>query len=213
MRTLAISAGRRAAAAAGAAATTALAVTLVAGTGMGGGAGCAASRRGEERGSGDAERANEGGGAETALAKAARPSVMLFPEGRQPVRVWVEIARTDAERARGLMWRRELADDAGMLFLFEQEELQSFWMKNTLIPLDMIFIRGDLTVAGIVENAAPLSLESRSVGVPSKYVLEVNGGWARRHGVEAGTPVVLLGVETTPGPQTQGAGTLTEEER
>ena len=87
------------------------------------------------------------------------------------------------------MYRQHLAPDAGMVFLFAEDEVQSFWMKNTLIPLDMIFIAADLTVAGVVENAEPLTTEGRGIDAPSRYVLEVNGGWARAHGVTAGTRV------------------------
>lgn len=106
---------------------------------------------------------------------------------RHPVRV--ELARDDEQRARGLMYREKLDDDAGMLFLFPVAEDHGFWMKNTLIALDMIFIGEDGRVVGVVENAAPRSLDLRSVGAPSRYVLEVNGGWAARRGVRKGDRV------------------------
>lgn len=113
-----------------------------------------------------------------------------------PIRFVVELALTDAERARGLMERTTLADDAGMLFIFPSERVQSFWMKNTLIPLDMIFIDSGGTIVGIVESADPLTLTSRSVGRASRYVLEVNGGLCRRLGISAGMPVRFEGVST-----------------
>jgi uncharacterized membrane protein (UPF0127 family) len=103
--------------------------------------------------------------------------------------VTVELARTDAERARGLMERRELAPDAGMLFLFEETAEHPFWMKNTLIPLDMIFISDDGRISGIVARAVPGDLSPRTAGGPSRYVLEVAGGWAEAHGVAAGDRV------------------------
>jgi len=103
--------------------------------------------------------------------------------------VSVEIARTDPDRARGLMHRRELAPDAGMLFLFDETGAHPFWMKNTLIPLDMIFIAEDGRVAGVVARAVPGDLSPRSAGGPSRYVLEVNGGWAEAHGVATGDRV------------------------
>jgi uncharacterized protein len=103
--------------------------------------------------------------------------------------VKVEIARTDPERARGLMNRAALAEDAGMLFLFEESAEHGFWMMNTLIPLDMIFIDEDGRIVGIVERAEPRTTTSRTVGRPSRYVLEVNGGWAAAHGVRAGDRV------------------------
>jgi uncharacterized membrane protein (UPF0127 family) len=122
------------------------------------------------------------------------PAVLLNPNGRPPVRVRVKLARTGEQRRRGLMYVQNLPLEDGMLFLFEEEALQSFWMRNTMIPLDMIFIRSDLTVAGVVENAAPLTEETRDVGKPSRYVLEVNGGMARKWGVKEGTPVTFEGV-------------------
>jgi uncharacterized membrane protein (UPF0127 family) len=118
------------------------------------------------------------------------PTVVLQAAGRT-VRVEVEVMRTPEERSRGMMYRRELAAYRGMLFIFDEEEQQSFWMKNTYIPLDMVFINGRLAVVGVVENAEPMTTTSRSVAAPSRYVLEVNGGFARRHGIRAGTPVRL----------------------
>lgn len=105
--------------------------------------------------------------------------------------VEVEIAVTPDETQRGLMWRRELPAGKGMLFIFDEEQDHSFWMKNTLIPLDMIYIGADLRVAGVVENAEPRTLTGRSVGRPSRYVLEVPGGWAAKAGVRAGGKVKL----------------------
>jgi uncharacterized protein len=125
-----------------------------------------------------------------------RAVVVFLPEGRSEARVQVELARNDAERARGLMQRKHLDPDKGMLFLFEEEEEQSFWMKDTLIPLDMIFVKSDMTVAGVVEAAEPLTLTGRSVGVASQYVVEVNGGWAAAHGVTEGTQVRFEGVQS-----------------
>jgi uncharacterized membrane protein (UPF0127 family) len=103
--------------------------------------------------------------------------------------VSVEVVRTDAERARGLMERRELAPDAGMLFLFEETAEHPFWMKNTLIPLDMIFLSEEGRVLGIVARATPGDLTPRSAGGPSRYVLEVAGGWSAAHGVAVGDRV------------------------
>lgn len=123
--------------------------------------------------------------------------VVLAPAGHDPVRVTVEIANTDELRRRGLMYRQNLAPDAGMLFLFPMDEVHQFWMKNTLIPLDMIFIRKDGTVAGVVENAEPKTLDGRSVGKESRHVLEVNGGFARLHGIGEGTRVSYEHVDMT----------------
>ena len=109
-------------------------------------------------------------------------------------RVEVEVAATPQARTRGLMWRKELADGKGMLFLFPDEEVQGFWMRNTLIPLDMLFISSDLRIVGIVSRAEPRTLDSRSVGVPSQYVLEVPGGWTEKVGVRKGSTVEFEGV-------------------
>jgi uncharacterized membrane protein (UPF0127 family) len=121
--------------------------------------------------------------------------VVIDPEGREYI-VDVEIARTPEERRVGLMYRRHLPPNAGMLFLFDRDEIHSFWMKNTLIPLDMIFIRADLTIAGVLANVPPLTEQGRSIGKPSRHVLEVNAGWAARHGIGAGARVRF---ENTPG--------------
>ena len=84
------------------------------------------------------------------------------------------------------MHRTQLAPDAGMLFFMGYERDHAFWMKNTFIPLDMIFIARDLTVAGIVHRAQPGSERLRRAGAPSLYVLEVNAGWAAAHHVTPG---------------------------
>jgi uncharacterized protein len=101
----------------------------------------------------------------------------------------VEIADTDATRERGLMYRRELADGRGMLFDFFREQPVGFWMKNTYIPLDMIFIRADGRIASIAENTEPLSERVVPSGAPVRAVLEVKGGTARRLGIEPGDQV------------------------
>jgi uncharacterized protein len=108
--------------------------------------------------------------------------------------VKVEIARTEAEQSRGLMFRTDLPRDRGMLFLFVVPDEHAFWMRNTLIPLDMIFLGEDRAVAGIVSNATPRTDTLRTVHKPSKYVLEVGAGEAALHGVVPGTRAVFLGV-------------------
>ena len=124
----------------------------------------------------------EAGAATTATAPPDpdAPAVVLRTRDGGEVRVRVEVVRDARARRRGLMYRQHLPVDAGMLFIFDVREVQSFWMKNTLIPLDMIFIDSDFSIAGIVENAEPLTLDSRRVGAPSIYVLEINGGLARK---------------------------------
>ncbi len=90
------------------------------------------------------------------------------------------------DTARGLMYRTSLAPDRGMLFDLGRRDDQKFWMHNTCIPLDLLYVDEDGLIVGIVENAPTLNDESRGVGCPSRFVLEVNAGWARRHGVRAG---------------------------
>ena len=133
---------------------------------------------------------------ETARAAAgAGASVVLMPPGRDPVTVRVEIADEEAERRQGLMFRKQLDPDAGMLFLFEAPQHLTFWMHNTYVPLDMIFIEPSLRILGVVENAEPLTDSSRDVPGNSQYVLEVNAGFSRANGLTAGTLVRFEGVD------------------
>jgi uncharacterized membrane protein (UPF0127 family) len=108
----------------------------------------------------------------------------------------VEIADDDRETARGLMFRRSMPEDEGMLFDFKRERPARFWMRNTYIPLDMLFIKADGTIESIAEETTPLSEE----GVPSKgpvrYVLEINGGLSEKLGIDAGDTVSGPAIET-----------------
>lgn len=98
----------------------------------------------------------------------------------------VEIADDEAERARGLMFRTDLPQDAGMLFLFDRAAPRAFWMKNTPLPLDMLFVAPDGRVCGLVERAQPLTTTPRRSGCDAIAVLEVNAGVAERLGVGVG---------------------------
>ncbi len=104
-------------------------------------------------------------------------------------RFTVEIARTEAEQAQGLMNRETLAADRGMVFPYDPPRPASFWMKNTLIPLDIIFIRADGTVARIEANTVPLSLDPVVSGEPIGTVLELAGGRAAELGITPGAKV------------------------
>jgi hypothetical protein len=110
------------------------------------------------------------------------------------VEVAIEIADTPEARQRGLMYRSALPEGRGMLFVFDEDADHDFWMKNTLIPLDMLFIAADGRVVGIHPNATPLSTAAIAVGQRSRYVLEVPGGYAARHGIAAGDRVELRGL-------------------
>ena len=122
-------------------------------------------------------------------------SRVVLKGGDKEIRVKVEVADTHAKRTMGLQYRQELAEDQGMLFLFAEERVQTFWMKNTPISLDLIFINGRKTIVGIVHRAVPFSTASLSVSSPSQFVLEVNGGFARTHGIEAGQDVRFEGLD------------------
>jgi uncharacterized membrane protein (UPF0127 family) len=101
----------------------------------------------------------------------------------------VEIADNDADRAKGLMYRKELPEGRGMLFDFHREQEVSFWMQNTYIPLDMVFIRADGRILRIAENTEPLSTRLIPSGGPVRAVLEVVGGTTRKLGIAPGDRV------------------------
>lgn len=102
----------------------------------------------------------------------------------------VEVVDTPESRARGLMYRESLAPDAGMLFDFKESREVSFWMSNTLIPLDMVFITAEGLVANIHANARPLDLTSIPSDGPVMFVLEIPGGRAKELGLAPGDRVV-----------------------
>lgn len=101
----------------------------------------------------------------------------------------VEMAVTEAERAKGLMYRKSLPEGQGMLFDFHTEQDTSFWMENTYISLDIIFIRGDGTILRIAENTTPLSQKLIPSGGPVRGVLEVIAGTSRKLGIAVGDRV------------------------
>jgi hypothetical protein len=101
----------------------------------------------------------------------------------------VEIARSSAQQARGLMFRTSLADDRGMIFPFLEPRMASFWMKNTVIPLDIIFIRADGQIENIAANTTPYSTDPVESTSPVTAVLELRGGLAAERGIKAGDVV------------------------
>ena len=105
----------------------------------------------------------------------------------------VEVARTPDEQAQGLMFRTALAPDEGMIFPFPTPRVASFWMRNTLIPLDMIFVREDGTIARIAANTIPHNEEGVSSGEPVAAVLEIRGGRAAELGISEGDRVSWSG--------------------
>ncbi len=98
----------------------------------------------------------------------------------------MEVANTPEKRRLGLMYRKDLKDGQGMLFLFPREAHLTFWMKNTLLPLDIIFVNRARQVVRIVEKATPFSEKHLSSGQPAQFVLEVPAGFCRRQGIQVG---------------------------
>jgi uncharacterized protein len=115
------------------------------------------------------------------------------PDGKQLAALSVEVADDSTKREVGLMYRKHLDEYAGMVFVFPQPAELKFWMKNTVIPLDMIFADQTGRVTGVIADAVPFS--ETPVGVPglSQYVLEVNGGFAARHSIVAGERMQFSG--------------------
>jgi hypothetical protein len=101
----------------------------------------------------------------------------------------IEIAKTQVETEQGLMYRSQMKPDQGMLFIFPYERIQSFWMKNTQIPLDMIFVNSSLTIVTIRADAVPFDESSYASTEPAKFVVEVNAGYAHEHGIKVGDKI------------------------
>jgi uncharacterized protein len=129
----------------------------------------------------------------SAAAEPARvapsPSFKKIIVGKTPLRV--EVASTPEKQERGLMFRQSLPEEEGMLFIFKEPQELNFWMRNTLIPLDIAFIGADGVILNI-HQAKPLdeSIQYRSAGA-AKYVIETNQGWFSRHGIRPGDRVAF----------------------
>ena len=117
--------------------------------------------------------------------------------------IHLEIAAEEHERTRGLMYRRRMHPDFGMLFIFDDDAERSFWMKNTLIPLDMVHIDSRGRVVGIVDRAEPLTLSPRRTGVPARYVLELTAGRASELGIEPGVLMIVTGLPPEQSPMSE----------
>jgi uncharacterized protein len=103
----------------------------------------------------------------------------------------IEFADNDYERSQGLMYRTEMEENQGMLFVFPYEESQSFFMKNTIISLDMIFINSNLEIVTIHKNTVPYSLESSASTAPAQYVLETIAGYTEKYNINVGDKVIF----------------------
>lgn len=134
---------------------------------------------------------------QTRAAPVAPPALpqgaVRFETPRGPWVVRVEIASSDESRQRGLMFRRDLPQDRGMIFVFPATEEHAFWMHNTLIGLDLIFVAEDRTVAGVI-TAPPQNDTPRTVGKPTRYVVEVSAGEAAAHAVGPGTRAAFIDI-------------------
>jgi len=124
----------------------------------------------------------------SAWAQSVEPLAIVTKDGASKS-FQVEVARNDADRAQGLMFRRSMPPDHGMLFDFSRVEPVSMWMQNTYLPLDMLFIRADGTIARIAANTEPLSTRTIASGEPVLAVLELNAGTASRLGIKVGDHV------------------------
>jgi uncharacterized membrane protein (UPF0127 family) len=113
------------------------------------------------------------------------------PEAKSAPVLDVEIADTPATEQRGLMYRTKLGENKGMIFVWPSETRRTFWMHNTCLPLDMLFLAKDGTIVGLLEQVPTLNDRPRSVRCPAAYVLEVNAGWTRRYGLKPGMKLEL----------------------
>ena len=110
------------------------------------------------------------------------PKIPIYLKDKE---IWVEVVRTPEERAQGLMERKHLGEDEGMLFIFEKEDYHSFWMKNTLIPLSIAFIDREGKILKIADME-PLTLDSHPPPKPILYALEMRKGWFSANGIQVG---------------------------
>jgi hypothetical protein len=120
-----------------------------------------------------------------------RTGSLRFVDAKNAPVLRVERAETNDERMLGLMYRTAMDEDAGMVFSWPEEQPRSFWMKNTCLPLDMLFIDKDDFIVGILEQVPTLNEAPRRVACPASRVLEVNAGFCRRHGVAPGQRVAV----------------------
>ncbi len=123
-------------------------------------------------------------------ASAADRTITFYAEGKKTLCSFrAELAVTPEEHERGLMYRKSLAPDAAMLFVFQEDNTRFFWMKNTYIPLDMVFINSGLEVTGIYRSAKPLDETTVTSWSPAMYVLEINAGKAYQCSIRVGSKV------------------------
>ena len=115
--------------------------------------------------------------------------------GNTKININLEIADNEYERQLGLMNRKSMEENQGMLFIFQYERLQSFWMRNTLIPLDIMFINTDKEIITIHKNTKTLSTQSYPSTAPALYVVEVVGGFTEMHNIVIGDKIFWIGTK------------------
>jgi uncharacterized protein len=118
---------------------------------------------------------------------------ITFLDAPNSPQVDVELARDEASRERGLMYRSSMPESHGMLFSWQDEHVRNFWMHNTCIPLDMLYVTKEGIIAGILEQVPTLNDAARGVPCPVAHVLELNAGWARAHGLAPGMKLKIDG--------------------
>lgn len=119
-------------------------------------------------------------------------ALLISEESDTIQRLAIEISDDDYERETGLMYRDSMKKDQGMLFIFEEEALREFYMKNTHFPLDIIFLDEDKRIINIARNTEPETLESINSDAPAKFVLEINGGLSDNWNLEKGDKLVVV---------------------
>ena len=135
------------------------------------------------------ELAGTAGRSEPSFIREGRLTFIKKNRGEAPVSIAIEIADREEERARGLMWRQSMPDSVGMLFIFEEERPLSFWMANTYLPLDIIFIDHGFNIVAIEHNTTPLSETPIPSRAPARYAVEVNAWFCRQNGIRVGDKI------------------------
>lgn len=117
--------------------------------------------------------------------------IFQTPENEFITKIDIELANTEAKRAQGLMYRTEMKENQGMLFIFDDEDYRSFWMKNTILPLDMIFVNSEFEIVNIRKNTTPYDLSQYTSTGPAKYVVEVNAGFCSKYNIKKGDKISI----------------------
>jgi uncharacterized membrane protein (UPF0127 family) len=111
--------------------------------------------------------------------------------GKTLQKIEIEIADDDRQREQGLMWRKKMLDSRGMVFIFSEESPQRFWMRNTYLPLDIIYVNSKMEIVSIQKNCAILNDKGLPSAKPAQFVVEVNGGFSDKHGIKEGTKIMF----------------------